>query len=897
MLSHARLLVLVLLAWSPSAVSADAGTKFSATSLPPFVAAGASPAPFSAGLVSQPGFTSSLRWTIDQNRLVHAALIVQTSGARDGNYHGIGFGRSMLFSPLVACRVSNGTNGTAGVFLNGLGQTSVYGSVAPQDATYPVTPLSGGIDAAAGAYFCEWHMPLEALAADQAGWIVWAFDNNQVMPATAIVDPRSTKVRMHGATSCGAGTIDWIGGGFSSSYTVQVPMRTHALGMAMVWLVWLPAMVFIARYLRFMRYSIVAHIAGQVLACVAIIAFVVVVILGMCIMFPWNGTFRNKNANYIYLLLVLAFWFCVFGIAELVRYRSVRHRNMKPASSAGSDDGKTFSKYSSVKALERIMGNRMSISSNSSKDGSTGRSVFTWATLNAEVASGRILVVADGRYVFDATLWLHSHPGGSVVLQNVAGTDISYDFFQESGFKTSELLSPDQARLPTAPPAPPEPDVALPALPPVAPPRTCIPPPLPDLLSRFDTAADPLTERDWRAILTSRRINPHSLQAVTRLASYFVGHLVDDSRSSDEFRRYAVTARTHEGSQRQGDVIRLRFALIHPTRRSFAEPAFAFGECVEIEARISGRRVSRYYTPVNGSPAAFEVLVRVVERGVMSRWLESCRVGGVQVKIRGPIGRRFLPPDVGVQTEEAPSMVRRLEEQPREVIFFAGGTGIAPFLQLVTAALMPVNQPLNVVGAYAPAGQGQIRLQVGDKVSVSHHYAGGWGYGTNITTGETGTFPLTLTRPPLTPPIRMTLIASFSSARSIICPDILRCAVLAYPDLIQCFWTLGRPGSSSAPLTAEVATLERGGGAAGFVCSRPLDVALVEEVVEALGGGREESGGRGMSESTLDEGKGPLVVVCGSDGFCDEVDRMIREGGSRIAAEEVVLMGSGAILV
>lgn len=58
---------------------------------------------------------------------------------------------------------------------------------------------------------------------------------------------------------------------------------------------------------------------------------------------------------------------------------------------------------------------------------------FTWKTLGDAIADGAMYVVADGRYVYDISQWVTSHPGGRIILHSVCGTDISNDYFHEAG--------------------------------------------------------------------------------------------------------------------------------------------------------------------------------------------------------------------------------------------------------------------------------------------------------------------------------------------------------------------------------------------------------------------------------------------------------------------------------
>ncbi|KAJ3085918.1 hypothetical protein HK102_013685 [Quaeritorhiza haematococci] len=59
---------------------------------------------------------------------------------------------------------------------------------------------------------------------------------------------------------------------------------------------------------------------------------------------------------------------------------------------------------------------------------------YTWETIDEAVRQGELLIVGDNRWVYDIKPWFKHHPGGQVVLQMVAGTDVTIDFFNESDF-------------------------------------------------------------------------------------------------------------------------------------------------------------------------------------------------------------------------------------------------------------------------------------------------------------------------------------------------------------------------------------------------------------------------------------------------------------------------------
>jgi hypothetical protein len=164
--------------------------------------------------------------------------------------------------------------------------------------------------------------------------------------------------------------------------------------------------------------------------------------------------------------------------------------------------------------------------------------------------------------------------------------------------------------------------------------------------------------------------------------------------SADEYRRYALVENTlispGSGIHGNGDggctaVFKLKFCILYPHDDRLGEPKqFLPGQCVEIQMRVpksknsrsgSGNSgggggggggllgmvsgvgggggggkgyeyVSRYYTPISGSPACFEVLVKVVPRGVLTPFLVKQKCGDRQIRIRGPFGSTSCVPRV-----------------------------------------------------------------------------------------------------------------------------------------------------------------------------------------------------------------------------------------------------------
>ncbi|KAJ3261620.1 S-methyl-5-thioribose-1-phosphate isomerase, partial [Borealophlyctis nickersoniae] len=134
-----------------------------------------------------------------------------------------------------------------------------------------------------------------------------------------------------------------------------------------------------------------------------------------------------------------------------------------------------------------------------------------------------------------------------------------------------------------------------------------------------ETALPSLTEQDWKRILRARRTHVHTKLAIQKLAHLLVGELRPPALLTPtvtfdptEFRRYAVTEKNLQTPlTTRTPVYSLRFCLLYPHATPGPFPAILPGQCVEIQARINGEWVSRYYTPVRGRDmGCFEVDVK-----------------------------------------------------------------------------------------------------------------------------------------------------------------------------------------------------------------------------------------------------------------------------------------------
>jgi predicted heme/steroid binding protein len=136
--------------------------------------------------------------------------------------------------------------------------------------------------------------------------------------------------------------------------------------------------------------------------------------LGINILYPWIEP-RDINMWVIYYILS-SFWIIAYITAEFYYLKRVYRKDIVGSSNISS----ILSKSSEASIL---------------KSGDTFKPMktFTWKTLDEAIQAGNKYVVADGQYVYDISKWIASHPGGRIILNYACGTDISNDYFHESG--------------------------------------------------------------------------------------------------------------------------------------------------------------------------------------------------------------------------------------------------------------------------------------------------------------------------------------------------------------------------------------------------------------------------------------------------------------------------------
>jgi hypothetical protein len=217
------------------------------------------------------------------------------------------------------------------------------------------------------------------------------------------------------------------------------------------------------------------------------------------------------------------------------------------------------------------------------------------------------------------------------------------------------------------------------------------------------------TDKDWVLIQRARRTHIHSRSAIQRLSTLIVGEIKATSRfnvhtssmtlsegadfDAFEYRRYALTMMDDLKVNDGQSFAKFHFCLLYPYDSRISEPkSFLPGQHIEISCRIQGEIVTRKYTPSYGNMKSFDIIVKKpASGGRMADFLFDQNCGDRQFKIRGPFGVPLLPP-----MRQMPGYTPTGISQLGQLFFFAAGSGITPFLQLVTHVLLPLNTPLQI---------------------------------------------------------------------------------------------------------------------------------------------------------------------------------------------------------
>ncbi|MBC8727532.1 MULTISPECIES: ring-hydroxylating dioxygenase ferredoxin reductase family protein [unclassified Paraburkholderia] len=162
------------------------------------------------------------------------------------------------------------------------------------------------------------------------------------------------------------------------------------------------------------------------------------------------------------------------------------------------------------------------------------------------------------------------------------------------------------------------------------------------------------------------------------------------------------------------NVVRLRLELAEGAWLDFKPGQF-------IQVRVPGTNVTRSYSPASTAAdlPKLELLIRVLEDGVMSKWLEQEAKPDDVLEIEGPFGSFFLR-----------------EKVPAPHIMVAGGTGLAPILSMIDALRRQPGRKPPILLSFGCATPEQLfclddlelRRQwlpnLKTRISVDHHASG-----------------------------------------------------------------------------------------------------------------------------------------------------------------------------
>ncbi|KAF9311149.1 hypothetical protein BG003_007719 [Podila horticola] len=206
----------------------------------------------------------------------------------------------------------------------------------------------------------------------------------------------------------------------------------------------------------------------------------------------------------------------------------------------------------------------------------------------------------------------------------------------------------------------------------------------------------------------------HSARAIQRLARYCIG-VIDVNNSSvvalrrqlttkpdpsrKIFKRYMLTSKSTLTSPLTSRPVR-RFtfkpctALGKPkkTGRNSAKKMFMPGDFIEIQCAVEGQVLTRSYTPIEGNmDEEFAIYVKIYNDGMVSRFLDM-QYPGYEIRIRGPfdLSEKYDNDSSGGGGGSKPNRSSRLLLNPRrddgrwnQLLIIAGGTGLAPALQMI----------------------------------------------------------------------------------------------------------------------------------------------------------------------------------------------------------------------
>ncbi|KAJ3217556.1 hypothetical protein HK099_005430 [Clydaea vesicula] len=686
--------------------------------------------------------------------------------------------------------------------------------------------------------------------------------------------------------------------------------QVHGIGMSAIWLLLFPFGIFYGRYLKSTSGWILLHAILQTLGTISVIAFLFAIIpevsnfkassphavigvilisgillqltfgiinalvyFGLNILYPFISP-RELSAWYIF-FIVIGFWGLLFIATEMF-FRISIYRSKKSETIYGGSDFKSVAEkfrnndkgdFSNVEsnqtAIEKIISGQQ-INKDGFKERSADFKFFTWETLNKEITdSNKIYVVANGKYVYDCSKWINSHPGGQIILYQVAGTDITTDYFFEAGFDAEEFT----------------PKFFKPRLPGGKLTRRNTNTPSicsgqsghlePSLFIEAAKNAEILTEMEWNTIVKARRTHIHTKLAIEKLASLLIGELQADTggnsrmtldtRSPKEFdrfeyRRYGlIQKRVSSDPTSKNLILNLKFCDLYPFLVKENEPVkFKAGECIEIQIRINGSWVSRYYTPM-GTLKCFEINIKIYPNGLVGNFFIKQKLGDRQFKVRGPFGDTLFDPSKQISN-------RTNDWLPDKLFMITAGSGFTVSLQVIHILLLPTLEPIRVFANFMKTNADELNVMAGDTILIKSHTFDGWAYAVNFSTRQEGYIPLTCTYKTRT---KIYVINCVQDSKDIFGLQILDGAQIAYSNNIQVNHIIN-DGSEISPREH----------LSGYIRQGKFDQSMFNEIV---------------GEVWVSSGSN-LAVVVGPDSFNSNVVDYLTEIGA--ANSEIRIMPS-----
>ncbi|KAF2861164.1 hypothetical protein K470DRAFT_215667 [Piedraia hortae CBS 480.64] len=182
------------------------------------------------------------------------------------------------------------------------------------------------------------------------------------------------------------------------------------------------------------------------------------------------------------------------------------------------------------------------------------------------------------------------------------------------------------------------------------------------LFTTFRTISPQVFNRHFSSQRTTCAKRPYRAALVLIAGGLTTYTFTRPSQQADNFIPYTLT---HKELVSHNLAI---FTLRPSTAQQLNYPADSESKIQSIEIKQPQLQISRRYTPLPPmSGDEIRLLIRNAVNGEVSSYLHRLPLG-VKVHVRGPVTEFALPQDVG------------------KVIFIAGGTGIAPALQVVDAS-------------------------------------------------------------------------------------------------------------------------------------------------------------------------------------------------------------------